>query len=144
MQQESYPVKLFLRIDWADLDLFGHVNNVTFLKYVQAARVQYWEQIGLYQEFLDANLGPMVVSVSCQYKKPLFYPGNVVVESRMKFIKNTSFCLQHRISDEHGAIAAEAEDIIVMYDFNRNEKIRFPDKYREASEKLERRTIPSV
>ncbi len=24
-----------IRIDWSELDLFGHVNNVTFFKYIK-------------------------------------------------------------------------------------------------------------
>jgi hypothetical protein len=42
-------VKLELRIDWSEIDLFGHVNNLAILKYIQAARVNYLEKIGLMQ-----------------------------------------------------------------------------------------------
>jgi len=137
----TFPVKLSLRIDWADLDLFGHVNNVMFVKYVQAARVNYWEQIGLYQQFLETNIGPILASLSCQYKKPLHYPGSITIYSSMRFIRNTSFSLQHVITDEHEDIAAEAEDVMVMYDFNKNEKIPFPDHFRGKAEELEGRNL---
>ena len=40
---QDWPVRLHLRIDWSEMDVFGHVNNVMFMKYVQAARVHYWE-----------------------------------------------------------------------------------------------------
>ena len=29
--------QITLRIDWSELDLFGHVNNVAFHKYAQTA-----------------------------------------------------------------------------------------------------------
>jgi acyl-CoA thioester hydrolase len=137
----KFPVKLDLRIDWAELDLFGHVNNVMFLKYVQASRVYYWEQIGLYQHFLETKLGPMVASVNCQFKKPMHYPGQVTILIRMKYIRNTSFSLQYRILDGKGETAAEAEDVIVMYDFNNNHKIPFPEEFRKMAEELEGRTL---
>lgn len=128
---------LKLRIDWAELDLFGHVNNVMFLKYAQAARLHYWEQIGLYESFKETGIGSMVASVSCHFRKPLYYPGDVVIQSTMLYIKNTSFSLQHLILDDNGEIAAEATDIQVMYDFNKNEKLAVPQAIRDAVIRLE-------
>ncbi|RYZ37487.1 MAG: acyl-CoA thioesterase, partial [Sphingobacteriales bacterium] len=118
-EKTDFPVKLELRIDWAELDLFGHVNNVMFFKYAQAARVNYWEQIGLYQHFRASDEGPMVAAVNCQFRKPLFYPGTVTIYSRMKEIGNTSFRLQHQMVADSGALCAEVEDAIVMYDFKK-------------------------
>jgi acyl-CoA thioester hydrolase len=139
---EFFPHSLSLRIDWADLDFFGHVNNVMFLKYIQASRVSYWEQTGIYQHFLQTRVGPMIVSVNCQYGKPLFYPGTVQVRTRMQFIRNTSFSLSHRILDEAGTLAAVAEDVMVMYDFNRDEKVLFSDDFRKKVEEFEKRKFP--
>ncbi len=28
-------MEISTRIDWSDLDLFGHLNNVTFFKYIK-------------------------------------------------------------------------------------------------------------
>lgn len=137
MQPADFPVTLKLRIDWSELDLFGHVNNVMFMKYVQAARVNYWEQIGLYREFLETKKGPMLASVNCNFKKPLFFPGEVLIRTRMEFIKNTSFGFHHELWDDKGELAAEAHDVMVSFDFNTNEKMPFPEAMRETVEKLE-------
>jgi acyl-CoA thioester hydrolase len=141
MEKYNYPVKLALRIDWSELDLFGHVNNVMFFKYIQASRVNYWRESGIIMQFEENRIGPMLASTNCQFKKQLHFPGNIIVEVRMEFIKNTSFGLQHRILDEAGEVAAEANDVIVMYDFNRNEKVIFPPELRTAVEKLEGRKL---
>lgn len=139
---QTFPVTLNLRIDWSELDLFGHVNNVSFFKYIQAARLNYWEHIGLYQYFQETKTGPMVVNSSCNFKKPLFYPGNILIESRCEFIKTTSFGLQHRILNDANEIAAEAHDVMVIFNFLKNEKAPFPIQFREAAEKLEGRKFP--
>lgn len=133
----NFPVQLKLRIDWSELDLFGHVNNVMFMKYVQAARVNYWEHIGLYQRFLTERKGPMLAATSCDFRKPLFYPGEVLIETRAEFVKNTSFGLHHRLLDGQGDIAAEAHDVMVMYDFIVSEKMAFPSDLRAAINALE-------
>ena len=134
-----FPVKLQLRIDWSEMDLFGHVNNVAYFRYVQAARVNYWEISMLSKLFNEMKLGPILLSTGCQFIKPLFYPGNITVESRVEFIKNTSFGIHHRILNDQDEVAAEAKDVIVTYDFNRNEKIPVPDDFRAAVERIEGR-----
>ena len=35
----SLETHISLRIDWSELDLFGHVNNIAFHKYAQTARL---------------------------------------------------------------------------------------------------------
>jgi acyl-CoA thioester hydrolase len=137
MTTENFPVKLQLRIDWSELDYFGHVNNVSFFKYIQASRVNYWDTIGLTKSHRETNIGPMLASCKCDFKQPLFYPGQITILSRVDFIKNTSFSIYHRILDDQGKIAAEAQDVMVMFDFNRNEKISFPKDLKEKIEKQE-------
>ena len=135
----DYSVKLELRIDWSELDIFGHVNNVMFFKYIQASRVNYWETSGILRQYEGTKIGPMLASATCQFRKPLFYPGNIFVYARMEFIKNTSFGLHHQIINHNKEIVAEAHDVMVMYDFNKNEKVLFPAVLRGAVEKLEKR-----
>ncbi len=119
----EFPIKLPLRIDWSEMDLFGHVNNVAYFKYIQASRVHCWEVCRLAEDFGTTRIGPILLSTGCHFKEPLFYPGNIVVASRVEFIKNTSFGIHHQILNEEGKIAAEAHDVIVMFDFNTNEKV---------------------
>lgn len=135
----DFPVELKLRIDWSEMDLFGHVNNVTFFKYLQAARVNYWEHIGLTMFFDETKTGPILASSSCQFKKPLHYPGGVTILSRVDFIKNSSFGISHRVQNAAGELAAEGTDIIVMYDFNKNEKMNVPGWLRKKIEAVEGR-----
>ena len=137
MTETNYPVKLQLRIDWSELDYFAHVNNVSFFKYIQAARVNYWEAIGLTQSHRETNIGPMLASCKCDFKLPLFYPGQITILSRVDYIKNTSFSFSHIIMNDKGEVAAEAQDVMVMFDFNRNEKIAFPSDLKAKIEKLE-------
>ena len=140
-KKEFFPVELRLRIDWSEMDLFGHVNNVMFMKYTQASRVNYWEKTGLDGSFKGKGVGPILVSTSCQFKKPLFYPGTVLVKARVEFIKNTSFGIIHKVYNDAGELCAEAQDVVVTYDFTKNEKVLFPDWLRQKIEKLENKNF---
>ncbi len=128
---KGHSAKLELRIDWSEIDLFGHVNNLAILKYVQAARVSYLESVGLMQSQREDKTGPILASISCRFRKPLFYPGKVTVHSKVGEIKNTSFTIQHEVHDDESEIAAEAQDIIVLYDFVKGTKLAIPGRLRD-------------
>lgn len=134
---KGFTTKLQLRIDWSELDIFGHVNNLEIMKYVQSARVNYLESVGLMQMQSEAKMGPILASIGCQFRKPLYFPGYVTVFSRVEYVKNTSFRIHHEVYNEHDELAAEAHDIIVFYDFVKNVKRTIPDDVRERIQNLE-------
>jgi len=138
---EHFPVKLQLRLDWSEMDLFGHINNVKYFEYIQASRVNYWELTGLAADFGTTKTGPILLSTGCQFIKPLFYPGNITVEARIEFMKNTSFGLHHRILNDKQEVCAEAHDVIVNFDFNKNEKKTISAVFRKAAEAIEGKTF---
>lgn len=132
----KFTSELKLRIDWSEIDLFGHVNNLAILKYVQAARVNLLEGLGLMQLQAEDKKGPILASVDCQFFKPLFYPGEVRVSSKINSVKNTSFKISHTIYNAECEIAAQASDIKVFYDFANNTKLQIQDDLREKMEKF--------
>ncbi|MDR3678353.1 MAG: acyl-CoA thioesterase [Flavipsychrobacter sp.] len=137
----NFPVKLPLRLDWSEMDMFGHINNVSYFKYIQASRVNYWEAIALIKIFEEDKIGPILLSTSCQFMKPLHYPGNITIQASIEFIKNTSFGIYHQVLNQDNEVAAEAHDVIVIYDFNKNEKALFPERFKKAVSELEGRTF---
>ena len=134
---KHFPSKITIRLDWSEMDLFGHINNVSYFKYIQASRVNYWQQIGLTQLYEQTKVGAILASANCNFRQPLHFPGEITVKAQLDFIKNTSFGLKHQILNENGEIAAEANDVMVLFDFIRNEKVEFPAELRQQIEALE-------
>lgn len=138
--EKQYNTGVVIRVDWADLDLFGHVNNVVFFRYFQTARVKYCEAVGL-TSLLDSTLpGFMVASSQCRFKKPLHYPGEIEVRLRRDWIKNSSFQIDYRI-EKAGELIAEGEDVIVVYDHVAKCKLPVPQSVREAMMGIEERGL---
>lgn len=128
---ENPSLKLELRIDWSEIDLFGHVNNLSILRYIQSARVNYLETIGLMESQSNIKIGPTLASSACQFRKMLFYPGKVTICSKVDLIKTTSFRMHHDIMNDMNEIIAEAQDIIVLYDFEKDIKRVIPDEIKK-------------
>ncbi len=134
---DSFPLSLELRIDWSEIDYFGHVNNLAIIKYAQAARLNYLEAIGLMKMHSETQKGPILASINCQFLKPMFYPGGVTVRSKIETIKNTSFTIRHIIYNDKNEPASEIQDIIVFYDFTACAKLPIPDEIRRNIKSLE-------
>lgn len=135
----AFDTTLKLRIDWSEMDLFGHINNVSFFKYIQAARVHYWELCGINKLHKENNTGPTLASVSCRFLRPLHFPGEVIIRTKTGWIKNSSFQLLHTLINTQNETVAEAEDIVVFFDYNKNEKMPIPEGIKFAIQNTEGR-----
>ena len=52
---QNYPVVIEIPVAWGDMDAFQHVNNVTYFKYFESARIAYFEKIK-FQELHRKNV----------------------------------------------------------------------------------------
>jgi acyl-CoA thioester hydrolase len=136
MESETYNLKLELRIDWNDLDMYKHVNNISFMRYMQSGRVNFWEASGIYEMYENTNMGTMLVSTHCDFKKSLYYPGKAIVKTRIDFIKNSSFGLKHLILNDINEVCAEGKDVVVCYDFEKDKTFRIPEDLRTQLSKF--------
>src|SRR5690606_9259683 len=131
MEDQDYKLSLELRIDFSDLDLYKHVNNLTFIRFMQSGRVNLWEVTGLSEMYEDHNKGAILVSSHCDFQKSLYYPGNAIVKTRLAFLKNSSFGIDHVILNSEGEICAHGHDVAACYDFNSNSTFSIPQELRE-------------
>lgn len=122
--------KLYLEIDWAELDLYGHVNNVAYYRYMQAARINFCESMGLTATNEKGKLSFILAASSCNYLKKLFYPGKIIVETSVVAINNSSFKLRHSIFNDKSEMAAFGEETLVLYNYEANVKVSISEKLR--------------
>ncbi len=126
-----FSTSIQLRIDWSDMDSFGHINNLAILRYAQSARVHFMEELGLMQSHAQTGIGPVLASTNCQFRKQLFYPGQVTVHTRIDRLNNTSFHVRHQILDDAREVVAESLDVLVMFDYRKNAKLTIPQGLRD-------------
>jgi acyl-CoA thioester hydrolase len=84
---------------WADQDIYHHINNVSYFRYFEEARVRWFEQLGLpiAVEGNDAS-GPVIVHTSATYLKPILYPAVILVRCYVGEPGRSSFPMYHTLS----------------------------------------------
>jgi acyl-CoA thioester hydrolase len=136
MNIDDYKLSLELRIDFSDLDMYKHVNNLTFIRFLQSGRVNFWEATGLATLFSETNKGAILVSTHCDFRKSLFYPGKAIVKTKLAYIKKSSFGLDQVILNEKGEVCAEGRDIAVFFDFSKDKALPIPTDLRETMQQF--------
>lgn len=129
------------------MDAFGHVNNITYFRYFEDVRLAYFWELGFKDEklfrntpsiFSKDNIGPILASTSCEYKRPLTFPDVLHVGGRVTGIEGERFHMDFLVvSEKHDAVAAEGEATVFTYDYEEGGPVSVPGELREAIEELE-------
>lgn len=131
---EQYPIVYDQKIAWGDMDAFGHVNNVIFYRYIESARLAYFDQL----DILSEPLLTVVLSNQCHYLKPVIYPDQLKVGVRVEEIRNSAFRMKYTLySEEQKSIVANAEAVIVCVDKTSMQKIKIPEYIVDKIKQLE-------
>ncbi|MFZ9089477.1 MAG: acyl-CoA thioesterase [Planctomycetaceae bacterium] len=131
----GYHTATTIPVQWGDQDAFGHVNNVVYFRWLESARIDFLAACPSSVTMAGSGPGPIVASLTCDYRRQLHFPDDVIIGSRVDRIGRSSVDLGHAIlSRQQGEIVAEGRCVIVVYDYTRQRVCRIPDDLRAAFE----------
>ena len=135
-QRDEYRTFYPLTTRWADNDIYGHVNNVTYYAYFDTAANRYLiEEGGL--DIEDSRIVGYVVNSGCQYHAPITYPEDIQAGLRVDRLGNSS--VQYGIAifkaGEEQA-AAHGHFVHVFVERAADRSVPIPDRLRQALERL--------
>ncbi|WP_066953459.1 acyl-CoA thioesterase [Streptomyces lushanensis] len=104
---------------WSDMDAFGHVNNVVFLRYLEEARIDFMFRLAPGAGSPSFAGGSVVARHEIDYKRPLVHRhAPVTVESWVTRISAASLTITYEIKDDEDAeeVYVRASTVVVPYD----------------------------
>lgn len=131
MAGETTVVEVPVR--WSDLDAYGHVNNVQYLRYLEEARVYAFRQwFGQDRSLLEE--GVLVVRSEIDYLAPLTFSYEpAVVEMWCSRLGAADFDVAYVVRKPGSPRAyAHAESTLVTYDLDRERPRRLGDHERAS------------
>jgi acyl-CoA thioester hydrolase len=135
---EQFPVVIVIPVAWGEMDAFRHINSAAYFRYIESGRVAYFDRIGLLESFGTTGIGPILASTACRFRFPLTYPDTVSVATWISSLGDDRFKMETRIvSQRNSRTAAEAQSLVVMFDYRRGEKARLTLQIRRRIEKLQ-------
>ena len=134
----DFPIITTIPLLWGDHDAFGHVNNLVYLRWAEAGRIEYLLRIGQFPELPPTGVAPILASVKCDYRRVMNYPDTAYIGTRIARIGNTSFQMDHRIVSQNlDEIAAEVGSTLVMLDYAHNRPVPVSAEARSVIAALE-------
>ncbi|HET6725199.1 MAG TPA: thioesterase family protein [Gammaproteobacteria bacterium] len=117
-----------MKVRWSDLDALGHVNNSRFFTFFEQARVEWLEKTGWGGDAVAG--GPVVVTASCEFKRPIGYPATLEVSLYAGPLGNSSIPTYYEIRTGDGELAATGEAVMVWIDTATGRSMALPDAVR--------------
>jgi acyl-CoA thioester hydrolase len=120
---------------WSDMDAYGHVNNVMFLRLLEEARVAaFTEGVSVGEDL--ASTGLLVSRSEIEYLEPLLYkPAPIAVDLWTTRIGAADFDMSYEVLDRTesgggtGRVYARAETSLVAFDLQKERPRRIsPDE----------------
>jgi len=114
---------------WGDMDALGHMNNAVYFRYLEQARISWFESLGV---DYGQGEGPILGNISCRFRIPILYPAELAISLCASNARNSSFVLTSEITDRSDArVYATGEAVMVWIDLAAAKSRPLPDWLRE-------------
>ncbi|MFD3451016.1 acyl-CoA thioesterase [Streptomyces sp. NPDC058691] len=111
MARHIYPCPM----RWSDMDAFGHVNNVVFLRYLEEARVDFMFRLAPGEGSASFTGGSVIARHEIDYLRPLVHRHEpVTVETWVTKVGAASMTVAYEIKDGE-TVYVRASTIVVPY-----------------------------
>lgn len=134
---------------WGQQDMFDHVNNVVYVRWIEQSRVNMFNTFIKYthkhyarnkellqhlKQFMStSSVGPILKSLNIKYRSPVTFPDTCIVGCRIHTVDKDRLTMMHRIiSTQQNNVVCECEDVIVTYDYRSKTKSDMPSDVYEA------------
>lgn len=100
-------------VRWGDMDAFNHVNNASYLRYIEEARVLWFKQIS--PVWADPDCSPILAAAQMNYRRPIGWPERLRIAMGIERLGGKSLTIGHRIESatQPGVRYADGHTVLV-------------------------------
>lgn len=123
-----------IAVRWGDMDALNHVNNTVFLRFIEEARIAFFQSIPGGWESSDDL--PLLVNVNCNFRREIRYPATVRVKLKASQASAKRLLMEHTITDveDPDLLYADAEATVVWVSRATGRGIPLPERILQALE----------
>jgi acyl-CoA thioester hydrolase len=119
---------------WGDMDAMAHLNNTLYFRLIEESRIQWFNRMGLSTS--AASDGPILAHASCDFVKPMTYPGSAKVMQTVTQVGRSSVqvdCVIEKL-EEPGVVYANCKSVVVWMNYRTGNSEAWPDAVRKSFE----------
>ena len=117
-----------IAIRWGDMDAMGHVNNTVYFRYMEQARISWFDTL-VPQDEAWKTTGLVIANAACNFKRPINYPGTVEVRVLAGAPGGSSVATFYELLVD-GELCADGAATVVFIDIEKQKPVRIPERIR--------------
>ncbi len=127
-----------IEVRYGDLDPQGHVNNASYLTYMEQARIGYVQHLGLWTSGSFLEFGLILADAHVTFIKPVLFGQPLRVGARVTRLGNKSLTMEYALEDtQDGRLFATGTTVLVAYDYHEQASVPIPAGWRTAIRRFE-------
>ena len=140
----TWPIQCEIPVQWGDMDALGHVNHTIYIKWMETARMHYFNACGFSETYTTQGIGPILAAIEVEYLRPVVFGETIRVETRMSRIGRASFDMEYRLT----SVSASPEQVAlglakcVVYNYTTAKPTPMDETLRTAIDSLEASGAP--
>jgi len=140
---KQFKHKTKINVTFADLDAMRHVNNSTYLTYLEEARIDYFNTL-FHRNKERLDFEAVVARIEIDYVHPIVLGDEIEVYTRISQLGHKSVNVEHIIviKKDSGIInAATSITKLVYYDYKSRTTMQIPEEAKKVISEFEGLTI---
>ena len=125
--QKKLVFETHIAVRWGDMDAMGHVNNATYFRYMETARIDWFRSIGCVPD--AQGEGPVIVNAFCNFYRQFEYPDEVLLKTYVSDPGRTTFeswATMEKVA-EPGVVCAAGGATTIWVNFPQQKAVGLPD-----------------
>ena len=120
-----------LQIRFNDIDILGHVNNVSIQEFFDLGRIKYLnESLG---DMMNSKYEHLVIaSYNTTFFSQILFEDKIEVRTKIYKIGNKSLRMYQAIFDESQVLKASNDCVLVGFNFSTQQSIIIPEAWRDV------------
>lgn len=140
MKKEDIDISTFkhfipIQVRYIDIDAQGHVNNSTFLSYIEQGRVVYLNTLFPNNDFKKQGL--IIARTEIDYFEPIFLDNEILCGTKVSEFGNKSFIFENILIDKNKQLKCFAKSVMVCFDYIENCTTVVPDEWKLKIKRFE-------
>ena len=124
--------KIEINPRFKDTDALGHINNASFITWIEEARRPVFKEFNSELSIGKWNL--IIARVEMDFVAQCYYGKKVVINSSVEKIGTSSLTIWHDLFQEDTKVA-QGKSILIHFDYSKNKSVPIPEDIKQSLKK---------
>ena len=117
-----------VKVRYAETDQMGVVHHANYAVYLELARIDWLEDIGIsYKKMEEDGIMLPVYGMQFSFLKPALFDDTLTIETSLKKVPRASIVFDYEIYNQNQELLTKAETTLVFVDMSTNRPTRCPE-----------------